>query len=388
MQFHLRKRFAQWALAVVCAALVIPLSACSPQGKTFLVGFLITTPALDSVRLSFENEMKTNFGYVEGQTIRYIRPGDGQNKFAGNTPTDVQPVAQYLIDQKVDLIVVLGTPAVVKLKELLKDPNQAAVFVNIFDPEARYDTRSPKIIDSLSSPGGNMTGSRWGVAETKRLEWFLTLAPNVKHLYAPYNPADGSARGAKNIVSEAAKKLGITFDFRPTSDDADMKLLAQNIPPDADAIYLLPDARAIQQLNVFIQSSLDHKLPMTAPNLPHICAGALVAYGFDFDASGRQAARIADQLLKGADYGVHAKDLPVETTEFFLSINVATANKIGLKLPNSILLQANNLIYDSPARTGVCAPSTPSTPAPASGATPTATVVPPTAAPTATPVTF
>jgi len=296
--------------------------------------------ALDSVLDNFKIRMK-ELGYVEGQNIRYVYAGPA------GTPDKLPAQAQALMGPEIDLIVAVSTPAVATLKTVTAGTNKRVIFINIFDPIAS------KFVDSLSHPGGNLTGSRWGVAETKRLEWFVKLAPNVHRLYAPYSPNDGSSKLARDLGQKAAAKLGVQFIFKEVADPTQITQAAHDVPADADAIYLLPDNLMVSKINDFVQSALDHKLPLAAPNSPHVQLGALFSYGFDFNASGRQAARLADQILKG----VSPADLPVETTEFFLTVNVATAKAIGLSISDDLLQQADQLYRAIPPAPTAQAPS-------------------------------
>ncbi len=104
---------------------------------------------------------------------------------------------------------------------------------------------------------------------------------------------------------------------------------------------MLPDSVAISAIQAFVKTALDHKIPLCAPTTTQVKAGALISYGLDLESASKQAARLAYQILQGKNPG----DLPVEESEFYLAINLATANAIELDITDSIINQAD-FIYD------------------------------------------
>jgi putative ABC transport system substrate-binding protein len=317
-------------LLVLLVALT--MTACAPESpRVITIGLLNLTPLLDSYLAAFRTRM-TQLGYVEGVNVRYVYNGP-----AGSVDK-LKPAAEALMRPDIDLIVVISTPAVTTMKQVAAGTDKQIIFMNIFDPI------SSGIVSNMSRPGGNMTGIRSGGAETKRLEWFVRVAPNIKRLYAPFTPNDGSSKLARELGVKNAAKLGVEFLFKQVNTTAEIIEAAKNIPPEADAIYILPDSQVAAQIDYFIESSLRLKLPMSAFNADSVANGTLISYNFDPTASGYQAARIADQFLKGVKTG----DLPVETTEFYLSINLATARLLGLNIRDSVLSQADYIFYSIP----------------------------------------
>src|SRR5690606_11096054 len=111
---------------------------------------------------------------------------------------------QSLIDQNVDVIVSLTTPATITAKELTEENQIPVVFVPVNDPVGAG------IVTDLTNPGGNMTGIISGASETRRLEWLLTVAPGATQIYYPYNPDDPSpVRTLETLTEEVAPQLGI-----------------------------------------------------------------------------------------------------------------------------------------------------------------------------------
>src|SRR5258708_25205285 len=241
----------------------IVLAGCSTsQPHMITIGMLNLSTALQPALDGFKAGM-TELGYVEGQRVRYV--------YAGPTGTvdKLKPAAEALLAPDIDLIVAISTPGIATLQKVTKGTNKQVIFIAIFDPI------TSGFVANYSQPGGNLTGSRGGVVEPKRLDWFLRVVPKVKKLYAPYSPNDGSSKLARDMNTNAASKLGVEFIFKEVASPDAISKAAQDIPPDADAIYILTDSQVVAHINEFIASDLAHKLPLSAPNSDHMPARAL-----------------------------------------------------------------------------------------------------------------
>jgi putative ABC transport system substrate-binding protein len=130
----------------------------------------------------------------------------------------------------------------------------------------------------------------------------------------------------------------ITFELQ-NSDQLNYAI--EKVPVDADALFLLPDSLLHTRILDFTAAAERLKLPTSAPNTETVARqGALTSFGSDLISMGKQAARLADQIFQG----VKPADLPIETSEFFLAINLRVAKAIGLEIPDEILRQADIII--------------------------------------------
>jgi putative ABC transport system substrate-binding protein len=182
-----------------------------------------------------------------------------------------------------------------------------------------------------------MTGITVGIQEGRRLEWLIQVVPTIEQIYIPYNSDDRSAVMALQTVSETAMALGVELITREARNPEEITAAIENIPEEADAIFILPDGLVTGHFADFVEL----QLPTSGPN-PGLLegAGALTSYGFEQTASGKQAARLADQILQGTK----PADLPVETGEFSSAINLKAAEAIGLDIPDEILRQADIIV--------------------------------------------
>lgn len=318
-----------WGILASIIVIVLLLSGCSEaaQPRTFTIGAVNLTPALDPAWEGFKAGM-TELGYIEGENVTYLYDGP-----AGSIDK-LEPIAQSLVEAHVDLIVSLSTPATQAAQKVTADTNMPVVFLPLTDPVGAG------IVTSLRNPGGNLTGVTIGAADTRRLQWLPQVVPTVKQIYIPYNPDDRSPTLALATVQEAATALDVEIVTRETRNDDEVTAAIEAIPGDADAIYILSDSLVVAHMNDWIAAALERGLPLSTPSEEHVESGALMSFNVKLSDTGIQAARLAHQILQGTQ----PADLPVETPDFILSLNLQTAEVIGLDIPDTILRQAGRVI--------------------------------------------
>jgi len=317
------------SILIGAALMGMVLTACdNEKNKTYTVGVINIVPALDQTLVGFKTGM-TERGYIEGKNIRYIYDGPTTDM------SKLSATAQTLVAAKVDLILSMTTPATIAAKQATAGIGLPVVFTIVTDPV------EAGIVDSMQHPGGNITGVTFGIEEERRLEWLLRIAPKVRHIYVPFNPKDKSPVLALKMVLNAAAKLGVKLITREVHDSETLNDAVLKIPAEADAVFLLPDSMMATRLTDMVATATKRNLPTSVSNISaaknyHI----LTSFGFDQHLYGKQGARLADQIFKGA----RPIDLPVETAEFYLAINLKVAKSIGLVIPDEILRQADIII--------------------------------------------
>jgi putative ABC transport system substrate-binding protein len=239
-----------------------------------------------------------------------------------------------MVDSQVDLIFSAGTPTGVAAHRVTQGTEIPVVFGVIADPIAAG------VMTDLTRPGGNMTGVKISENQDRRLELLKEIAPDITRVFVPHNPDDTAASSAVAQIVAIAPDLGIQLVIIEARNDQEVTEMLENIPEELDAVFLVPDSVVNARLQDILTFAIDKGLPVSGPTSAQVEEGALTSYGIVHHAAGAQAARIADQVLKGADPG----DLPVETVEFLLAINLQTAEAIGLEIPEHILKQAEIII--------------------------------------------
>lgn len=293
--------------------------------RVWVVGVVNLSPLLEPVLEGFKSGL-AEAGYREGDRITYIYQGPAANIEA------LDAIAQELVALKVDLILAISTPAAQAAYRATLETTVPVVFAPVTDPVAAG------IVSSVSQPGGNVTGVMLGTqSESKRLEWLLRLAPHLTQIYLPYNSDDASARASTNAASAAAAELGLAVVTREARTPAEITAAIDEIPAGTQAIFLPQDSLVAARVDDFVALALARDLPLCTPTDGQVARGALMSYSFGLSPLGHQAAHLAQQIFEG---GTPAT-LPVETAEFFLSINLKTAEAIGLFIPDDILRVAD-----------------------------------------------
>ena len=298
------------------------------QPEELTVGVVNLSPRLEPVLGGFKEGMNA-LGYIEGENITYVYDGPASSIEELDTKVDA------LLAQDVDLIVSISTPATQAAHRLTADTQTPVVFGPVTDPVAAG------VVESVAQPGGNVTGVRLGSrSEGQRLSWLLETVPDIQTVYIPYNPDDASANSSVTAVSDAADELGASVVLQEARNDEEITKAIDTMPEDIDAILLPQDSLVAARIDDFVAVANEQQLPLSSPTDEQVERGALIAYSFRLHELGVQMARLGDQIVQG----VAPSDLPIETAEFFLTINLDAAQKIGLEVPDTILQSADTIV--------------------------------------------
>ena len=269
-------------------------------------------------------------GYVEGRNLLIEwRSADGK--------TDRLPaLAAELINLKVEVIVTQGTNAAPAAKNATA--LTPIVFTFVADPVAQG------LIASLARPGGTITGvSSISVDLTgKRLELLKEAIPSLKSIVLLTHPAHVASASSANEAQIAARQLGLVVRVVEVRDPTELEpALASVAHERATAVAPVPFAFFVQHKNQISQLATKRLVPVVGWNRDLAESGALISYGPNIDELFRRAASHVDKILRGGKPG----DLPVEQpTKIELIINLKTAKALGLTIPQSLLLRADQVI--------------------------------------------
>jgi len=293
-----------------------------PQ-KMIKIGVLSHAPVADPSLEGLKQQMAT-FGYEEGKNIQYFYQGAifDQKKLLLE--------AQQLVRDEVDLLYTLSTPATLIAQKVSQGTKIPVIFAPASSPVGAG------IVTTMQQPGGKTTGVTFGLQEAKRLEWLKKISPSIKKVYFPYNPQDRSPSFTLQQLRKISGQLGIEFVLGEARSKDEVLQLLQNIPTEIDAIFISTDALVSSFTADFGKIALDRKIPLTVPHREGVIKGVLFSYGFSILHLGKQAARLVDQVIKGTS----PSELPVELTEFYLAINLNTAESIHLPISDETIRQA------------------------------------------------
>jgi putative ABC transport system substrate-binding protein len=189
------------------------------------------------------------------------------------------------------------------------------------------------IIENMRHPGGNMTGIRFADTTPKALELLKTIEPTLHKIFVPYCPKDNVSISQLPILKQTASKMELELVIREAYSVKEAVAQFENLPEDVDAIFMI------------ISPTLNagHLELSLAARKHGILSGSIVQDDVallslipDLNDAGRKTAHIAHQILMGYRPG----DLPVETPEVMLRVNLKTAEQIGVTIPEVILARA------------------------------------------------
>jgi putative tryptophan/tyrosine transport system substrate-binding protein len=315
------------------AAAAWPIAARAQQSKdTPTVGVLWHAGSAEEedVYLSVLVKAFNDLGYVEGKNIHL------DHRFPAENPDRYRTLGQELIDAKPDAIVAVTVAGAVALKQLTS--TIPIVFVLVPDPIASG------LVESLARPGGNATGLSLMSVDLsgKRLELLKEAVPNLSRVALLLDLFSPNKEGQIKANQTAAEALGISLWPAEISAPDEIEPVFSKIAQDRADAVMRGAGTILFNLRARVgAAALAHRLPImtyVAEEVPH---GFLMSYGQDFPDFVRRAAAYTDRILKGAK----PADLPVEQpTKFKLVLNLKTAKALGLTIPQTLIVSADEVI--------------------------------------------
>ena len=298
-----------------------------PQTRAYEIGLLTNggDPARSAFWLKFLDALR-ELNYVEGRNLTVRRA------FADGDVQRLRGLAAGLVEAKVDLIVTTAVPETLAAKTATS--TIPIVMTVVPDPVEEG------LVSSLSRPGANVTGLTGvpaGISQ-KYVELLHEVAPSAS-MFTVVTRAGGPSRELRSEIDAAAQRLRVTLSFAGVRAPEDLDAaLVEATKQGTGGIIAPSDALTYRYRTQLVQLVLKHRLPAIYWHRDYVEAGGLMSYGAS-DVS-RRAAYFVDKILRGAK----PADLPVEQpTRFELVVNRTVAKAIGLALPQSLLLRADEV---------------------------------------------
>jgi putative ABC transport system substrate-binding protein len=315
-------------IVLILGLLAVPPAIEAQQTQTVArIGVLRGGSSPDPLVDAFRQGLR-DLGYVEGRNVAIeYRWADGR--------TDRLPdLAADLVRLKVDVIVAGGSDLLGA--KLTSSPIPIVMPVSI-------DPVRLGLVASLHRPGKNITGlaSLWDEMPGKWMELLRDALPGVSQIAVLQAP--GTATGQVEAAEAAARSLNVRLRVLKAGNLDDLQTaFAEAAKSQADALIVLPSPFAFGYRTRIVQLAARHRIPTMYHQREYVVgSGGLVSYGPDLHDMFRRAAGYVDRILKGA----RPADLPIEQpTKFELAINLKTARALGLSLPQSLILRADQLV--------------------------------------------
>ena len=320
-----------WRVTLAALVLSIFLAPCATEaqqaGKLFRIGALVVPASPPPGSPLFPNVIPRlrELGYVEGRDYSI------EARWAEGNYDRLPELAADLVRARVDVIYASGQKAA-----------QVALEATNSIPVVSMSCDGFTLVTSLARHGRNLTGvtcMRIELTE-KRLEIFKETVPKATRVAVLYNPVEGPE--GLQFTEAAARQLKVALVPVPVLSAKDFEAALDSVRQQRpDALFVNPDAVLISRHQQIAEFALQHRLPAINPFSEFVAAGGLMSYGSSGRDLGRRAAELIAKIFEGAKPG----DLPVEqATRFYLVINMKTAKALGLTIPPSVLLRADEVI--------------------------------------------
>jgi len=316
------------ALGLVAAPLT---AAAQPRGKVWRVGFLAggARPPDGVPPLPLRQALQ-ELGYVEPQNVVYV------GRWAEAKQDRLPGLAAELVGLKVDVIVTAGGPASAAAKQATSSIPIVLALVG--------DAVGIGLVESLARPGANVTGITDQSAElsAKRLELLTEAVPKAMRIAVLWNADDRGMTMRYREVEKAAQMLHVTVQplgvREPNDFDTAFSAMTLSRP---DAMFLVTDALTLLNRKRVIDFAAAQRIPAMYEYGNLVQDGGLMSYGASQEDNYRRAASYVDRIFKGAAPSA----LPVERPiRYYLTINLKTVKALGLTIPPSLLLRADQVI--------------------------------------------
>jgi putative tryptophan/tyrosine transport system substrate-binding protein len=320
----------QFIVVIGCAAVWPVAARAQPTPKIFRIGY-VASHAADELpkRLEAFRAGLRELGYEEGRNIVI------EYRWADNHYERLPELFAQIVDLKPDLIVTHGTPGVLAAK-------RATTTIPIVMASAG-DALGSGLVPGLAHPTGNVTGLTFFNPElaSKRLELVKEVVPNLRDVGVLSNPTNPFNETIDPLIAQTARVLQVALHRFAASKPAALEgVFAEMAAKHIDGLVILDDAMLLANSPTIAKLALQGRLPSCGWT-DFAIDGGLIAFGVSFPDVYRRAATFVDKILKGAK----PADLPIErATKFGTILNLKTAKAIGVEVPTSLLLRADDVI--------------------------------------------
>jgi putative ABC transport system substrate-binding protein len=316
--------------APLLLALGVPADAQQPK-KVSRVGYLAAvSAAADAPRLNAFRQGLLDLGHIEGQNIviEYRHAGDGFERLPA--------LAAELVGQKPDVLVAVTTNAALAAKNATT--SIPIVFMGVTDPV------TAGLVESLARPGGNTTGitNMAAILTGKRLGMLKETIPTVSRVAVLWDPQAPGSIPQWQESQLPARELGLQlYSMEVSSVDKYEPAFKDAVAARNTALWVTLNPLANSNQKMIADLAMNYGLPSICARSDYAENGCMIAYGPGYGIEGKDGARYVDRILKGAK----PPDIPVEQPmRFELIINLQTAKKLGVTIPRSVLLPADQII--------------------------------------------
>ncbi|OZI36607.1 ABC transporter substrate-binding protein [Bordetella genomosp. 1] len=311
------------ALALAMAVQATPAFA---QQKSVAVTAIVEHPALDAVRDGVKEGLKQS-GFEEGKNLKWQ-----YQSAQGNTGTAAQ-IARKFVGDKPDAIVAIATPSAQAVVASTK--TVPVVYSAVTDPVAA------QLVPAMEASSTNVTGVSDLLALDKQIDLIKKVVPEAKRVGMVYNPGEANSVVVVKQLQELLPKAGMTLVEAAAPRTVDVASAARSLIGKVDVIYTNTDNNVVSAYEALVKVGNDAKIPLVASDTDSVKRGAIAALGINYRDLGIQTGKMVGRILKGEKPGA----IPSETSsKLELFVNPGAAEKQGVKLPDTLVKQAAQIV--------------------------------------------
>ena len=319
-------------ITLLAGAAAWPMAARAQQAAMPVIGFLnVASPDAWTKYLMAFKQGLSQTGFVEGQNVRI------EYRWAHSDYTRLPALAIELAGLRVSVIAANGGS-----RSALAAKAATATIPVVFT-FGDGDPVKHGLVESINHPGRNITGITMiaGMLEPKRLELLREIAPTVSTVHILVNPNNAGVLQDIPTVAAAAGRIGLAFEVVQAGSESEIDAVFEKLSRDkAEALMIANDAFLTIRGPQIAALAARYALPAVYPWREQVEAGGLMSYGTSIREAYRQSGIYVGQILRGAK----AAELPVQQpTKFELVINLKAAKALGLSMPASVLLRADEV---------------------------------------------
>ncbi|QMV14851.1 ABC transporter substrate-binding protein [Vibrio spartinae] len=313
------------ATAVLAGAALISSTHIMAKTAKVAVSQIVEHPALDATRQGLLDGLKAK-GYIEGKNL------DFEYKTAQGNPAIAVQIARQFVGERPDVLVGIATPTAQALVSATR--SIPIVFTAVTDPIGA------KLVKTMQHPGKNVTGLSDLSPVKQHVALIKELMPNVKTIGVVYNPGEANAVSLIALLKQSVKENGLKLVEATALKSADVQSATQSIVEKSDIIYALIDNTVASAIEGMIVTTNQAKTPVFGAATSYVARGAIASLGFDYYQIGMQTANYVAEILNGKDPG--SIDVTVAKGSD-LVVNKTVADKLGFKIPQSVLDRATSI---------------------------------------------
>ncbi|MHC5224826.1 ABC transporter substrate-binding protein [Ignatzschineria sp. LJL83] len=320
-------------LAVVLSAALAGSLSFAADVKKVYVNQIVEHPALDMTAKGIRDGLQ-NRGFVEGENLDFVVESAQANVALASQ------ISTKFVAQNADVTVGIGTPSAQSLVKAAMDGKTKMVFSSITDP------LSASLVKSLEDSNTNVTGMSNYVDVVPQLEMFKTVLPEMTKIGFIYNPGDANSITQLKDLETAAPQFDLEVVTQSVNRTADVPQAATRLANQTDAIFIYGDNTALAALESIVIAGIKAGKPVFVADTDAVPSGPLAALGPNQYQLGIDTAEMIADILDGKDINTIPVGFP---DKMELVINMDTANKLGLTLPEEVVTAAAIIIKDGKA---------------------------------------